>query len=207
MPLVVYKLGGSLLSVSDLDQRLKVLLQQPVAGLELSAKRPFGRALLVGGGAAADAVRHRDARHNLGADRAHDLAIAAMTCNAKLVAALLRNGKLVSSKNSLHQANRLGATAVIEPHSALERAENRTGERLPRSWAVTSDSIAAFLAIYWQAAALVLVKSRRLPAELSAAAAARAGFVDEYFPRLANRLPMVAWANLRAKRIAIEQWL
>jgi hypothetical protein len=59
----------------------------------------------------------------------------------------------------------------------------------------------------WGASALVLVKSTPRPEGQSAAAAARRGEVDKYFPHLAKRLPLVAWANLRSKRPVIERWL
>jgi 5-(aminomethyl)-3-furanmethanol phosphate kinase len=95
---------------------------------------------------------------------------------------------------------------VLDPRAILDEAEKRSAHPLPRSWDVTSDSIAAFLSIAWRAAALVLVKSSPRPAGQSAAAARR-GLVDKYFPEMAGRVPAVAWANLRAKPIAIERWL
>jgi hypothetical protein len=54
---------------------------------------------------------------------------------------------------------------------------------------------------------LVLVKSSPRPAGKGAGSAARRGLVDKYFPELSARIPVVAWANLRAKPIAIERWL
>jgi len=208
MSLVIYKLGGSLLTLADLDRRLTSLLeaQLPLSPAS-SASRPFDRALLVGGGSAADLVRDWDKRHKLGAERAHDLALGAMTLNARFINSLLTNSEFVSRSSSIRPACARGSIVVLDPVATLAEAERRAGERLPRSWNVTSDSIAAFLAIQFRAAALVLMTSTPRPAGRRPAAAARQGLVDKHFPRVANRIPIVAWANLRSKRPAIERWL
>jgi aspartokinase-like uncharacterized kinase len=206
MPLVVYKLGGSLLTLGDLDRRLTSLIKRRLP-LQSAASPSLDRALLVGGGQSADVVRSWDRRHKLGAERSHNLALAAMALNAHFVHALLHGSELVAKKSSIRTACARGAIAVVDPPAALDEAERRSGELLPRSWDVTSDSIAAFLAIRWRAAALVLVKSTPRPVGQSPAAAARRGMVDQYFPQLAERIPVVAWANLRSKRLAIERWL
>ena len=206
MPLVIYKLGGSLLTLNDLDRRLALLFKRQLPLPERSADRPLDRAVLVGGGCVADVVRTWDRTYHLGSERSHDLALAAMAFNAQFVNAVLPNSVLVAKRSSLRKACAQGAIAVLDPRAVLDEAEKRSAHLLPRSWDVTSDSIAAFLSIAWRAAALVLVKSRLRPAGQSAAAARR-GLVDKYFPELSARIPVVAWANLRAKPIAIERWL
>jgi hypothetical protein len=207
MPLVIYKLGGSLLSLNDLDRRLASLFKLPVPLPSQSiGDRSLDRAVLVGGGGAADLVRGWDRTHRLGGERSHELALSAMVLNAQFVNAVLPNSVLVAKRSSLRKACAQGAIAVLDPRAVLDEAEKRSAQRLPRSWDVTSDSIAAFLSISWRAAALVLVKSRLRPAGQSAAAARR-GLVDKYLPELSARIPVVAWANLRAKPIAIERWL
>ena len=96
MPLVVYKLGGSLLTLSDLDRRVTSLLQQSVPLAPQSAiGRSLDRAILVGGGQAADVVRTWDRRHKLGPERSHELALAAMGFNARLVRSLVSDSELV----------------------------------------------------------------------------------------------------------------
>jgi aspartokinase-like uncharacterized kinase len=206
MPLVVYKLGGSLLTLSDLERRLTALLQMRLPlPAQAAARRPPEQAVLVGGGQAANVVRSWDRTHKLGADRSHDLALAAMALNARLVNSLLHGSELVPRRSLVRKACDRGAIAVLDPAVVLAEAERRAPERLPRSWDVTSDSIAAFLAIEWGAAALVLIKSTRRPAGESPAAAARRGAVDRYFPQLAARIPLVAWVNLRSKRPAIQR--
>jgi 5-(aminomethyl)-3-furanmethanol phosphate kinase len=162
---------------------------------------------LVGGGAAADLVRRWDRAHKLGGERSHDLALAAMAFNARLVNALVRDSVLVAKRSAIRRACAAGAVSVLDPPAVLEEAERKSARRLPRAWNVTSDSIAAFLAINWRAAALVLIKSTPRPSGQSVKDAARDGLVDKHFPVLADRIPLVAWANLRSKRIAIERWL
>jgi 5-(aminomethyl)-3-furanmethanol phosphate kinase len=204
MPLIFYKLGGSLLTLSDLDRRLNVLFQQPLSLSQTSdITGPIARVLLVGGGRSADIVRRWDRKYKLGAERAHDLALAAMELNARLVHGLLPDSVWITKQTAIPG----GRVAVLDPTVVLGEAERRSREQLPRSWDVTSDSIAAFLAIKWDAATLVLVKSTRRPTSGSASAVARRGKVDKYFPKLAGSLPLVAWANLRSRRLVIERWL
>jgi aspartokinase-like uncharacterized kinase len=208
MPLVVYKLGGSLLTLSDLDRRLNALFKVRLSlPFQSTARRSLDRTLLVGGGSTANLVRDWDRHYEIGVERSHDLALAAMAFNAHLVDTLLHDSELVAKKSSIRRACSRGAIAVLDPPAVLAEAERRSAQRLPRCWDVTSDSIAAFLAIQWRAAALVLVKSTPRPAGQSAADAARRGVVDKYFPKLAEHIPAVAWTNLRSKRVAIERWL
>jgi aspartokinase-like uncharacterized kinase len=208
MPLIVYKLGGSLLTLDDLQRRLATLLEQSVPLLPSYGKNAVReRAVLVGGGESVDRIRAWDRRCHFSAATSHDLALHAMGLNGRLVSALLTNARLVSPKGAIRSASARDAIAVLDPVTALEEAERKSSERLPRSWDVTSDSIAAFLAIYWQAAALVLIKSTSKPTDQNPKSASRRGLVDKYFPHLCPRVPIVAWANLRSRRSAIERWL
>ncbi len=208
MPLVIYKFGGSLLTLNDLDRRLTSLfkLRLPLSP-DPTGSRPLDRAVLVGGGGVADLVRSWDRAYKLGGERSHDLALAAMAFNAQFVNAVLRDSVVVAKRSSIRKACADGSIAVLDPRRVLDEAEKRSAQRLPRCWNVTSDSIAAFLSISWRATALVLVKSSPRPAGQNAAAAARRGLVDKYFPKVAGGVPLVAWANLRSKRLAIERWL
>lgn len=211
-PLVVYKLGGSLLELEDLDRRLAGLFQATLPlPAQSSTKVAVDRVVLVGGGRAADVVRQWDRRHGLSTEQAHDLALVAMALNARLVHGLLPDSEFasewVTSKIARRRTSARSSLVVLNPPAALASAERHSGQRLPRSWNVTSDSIAAFIAMHMQATALVLVKSRPRPRSQNVRSAARRGLVDPHFPRLAPRLPLVAWVNLRAPRPAIERWL
>ena len=208
MPLILYKLGGSLLTLPDLDSRLMVLFRQPLpAPLAVTASRPVARALLVGGGPTADVVREWDRRHRLGDQRSHDLAVAAMGLNARFVKSLLPAAEWATKRNSIGRPRAGGRVAVLDPQAVFDEAERQAAVRLPRSWDVTSDSLAAFLAIEWGARAIVLVKSTPRPGRKNVLEAARRGLVDKHFPELAPRIPVIAWVNLRARQPSVERWL
>ena len=114
--------------------------------------------LVPGGGEFADAVRKLDALHQLGEESSHWLALHAMN----LAGEFLRQ---------------LGVkTPMID---ALEICM-----QLPHSWDVTSDSIAAHVAISLNASRLILLKSVDIPIGTSWAEAADRGWVDRHFPSI-----------------------
>jgi aspartokinase-like uncharacterized kinase len=221
-PIVLFKLGGSLLTLPDLGRRVRDVMNEParigVPCATLSrttfGRGPSGRAqpeppvtpaslprhrplLVVGGGPAADLVREWDRIHHLGDDLAHRLAISAMSSTALLAASLVDRARLVSRTDELPAVWERGELPVSLVEPLLTELEAHSRDRLPDSWDVTSDSIAAWLAIQLQADELVLLKSVDLP-PAGLEAAAREGLVDSYFPRLAGRLPRVTWIDLRA---------
>ena len=68
---------------------------------------------------------------------------------------------------------------------------------------MTSDSIAAWIALQWPADGLVLLKSVPPPDDFDSfveGASIETNSVDPYFPRLASNLPSVDWINLRADK-------
>ncbi len=208
MPLVVYKLGGSLLTLPDLESRLAGLFKLPLPpSIGVTSTQPSTRAVLVGGGRAADVVREWDKRFRLGDEPSHELAVAAMGLNARLVYSLMPESKWATKKSSLGEPRSADRIAVLDPAAVLAEAERRDADRLPRSWDVTSDSLAAYLAIQWNADALVLVKSTRRPVGKNVRDAAKNGLVDRHFSQLAHRVSCVAWVNLRSRRPTIDRWL
>src|SRR5262249_50212402 len=68
---------------------------------------------------------------------------------------------------------------------------------LPHTWQVTSDSIAARLAVRLSARARLLLKGAPLGDGLDPAAAARSGLVDPWFPIVARPIERVLACNLR----------
>ena len=149
---IVYKVGGSLLSLPDLSLRLAAVLEQPVAlGSEPSESGGIKGLLVVGGGPVADAVRDWDKVHNLGDERAHDLALRSMSFNAHLVAAILTNARLATNREEARAAWSDGKLAVLASAEFVREEERITGDVLPRSWDITSDSIAAYIALHWPA--------------------------------------------------------
>ena len=85
-PILVVKLGGSLLDWPEWPARLLAFL----------ATRPGRRAVLVvGGGRFADALRELDRLHALGEERSHVLALHALDLTAEVAAALLPGAAVV----------------------------------------------------------------------------------------------------------------
>ena len=184
----IVKLGGSLLDLPDLPERINAYR---------AATRSERALVVVGGGVAADIVRRFDHDHALGEQTAHWLAVRAMQFNAHLFAAALPGARLVGDPTQCAQAWQAGASAVMDPVLWLER-EERGGVRVPHCWQFTSDSIAAHVAHQLGAARLSLLKSA-LPERdhLALDEAARLALVDERFPTAAQGIACVELVNLR----------
>lgn len=187
-PLVAYKLGGSLFSLPDLPERLRQVWR------ERPGTSPL---LIVGGGAAADAVRDWDRTFQLGAERAHWLAIDALDLSASLLLRLMPELQLVRSRKQLELAQQEQRPAVLCVACFVKWLETQPTP-LPHTWDVTSDSIAAAAAVAWQATELVLLKSCDLGETTELSVLAEQGLVDRYFPTAARGLRDLSWMNLRS---------
>lgn len=202
-PITLFKLGGSLLDLPHLGRRVRNLI----------ALRS-DRALLfvVGGGVAADVVRHWQPAQNLSDEQAHWLAIEAMGLNEELLQTLLPELRLIRSGPQFNAASKDNVPALACASCFVRWGEASGLQKLPRDWRVTSDSIAAWTAQAVGAAELVLVKSRpleplRLDEGQTLEKAASTGLVDQYFPEVAKGLPAVNWCNGRADPLQIQSWL
>lgn len=185
---MVIKVGGSLLDWPELGDRLAAL----VARLRGEDSAGAGKVLLLaGGGAVADFVREMDRIHWLGDARAHWLAIRALDFNAELLASLLPGARMVHRPEELESIWNLGLIPILAPRRMLEEIDARGPNPLPASWEITSDSIAARIALYLGARRLILVKSALVPEETTREAAARLGLVDPMFPVIARELESV----------------
>jgi len=167
----VVKVGGSLFDLPDLARRLTTWLHE-VAGPEVL--------LVPGGGVTAHAVRSLDAWQQLGEDKAHWLALRSLSLNAHFLAALLPRAKVIGALEECEPAWRDGTVPVVDAYRFAEADEGQPG-CLPHHWTVTSDSVAARVAIVAAATRLILLKSVTIPTGLDWAEAARRGFVDSYF--------------------------
>jgi 5-(aminomethyl)-3-furanmethanol phosphate kinase len=184
----VVKVGGSLFDLPGLGERLALWL------------KALGRReviLTAGGGNAAEMVRDMDRIHGLGEKRSHSLALRSLTFTAHLLVELLPPSRftVVEHLTQCQECWQQDGVPVLDL-GTLAREDDAGPERLPHSWMVTSDSVAAWVAMLAQAHELVLLKSITIPAEMSWDEASRLGFVDEHFPNVAQGL-RIRVVNLR----------
>lgn len=187
-PTHVIKVGGSLLTWDQLPGRLARYL----AGLR--AARPV---LIVGGGRATDLVRDLDQLHDLGPDRADALALRALDFTAQLLGTLLDAAAATARVEDLEATWAAGKVPILAPRAFLDELDRPGPDPLPRSWDVTTDSIAARLAEHLGASELILLKSAPIPPDADRVEAARLGLVDPAFPEVARDLRRVLYLNLR----------
>ena len=189
---VLVKVGGSLVALPDLAERILSLL-----------KLLNGRKLLfiIGGGAAADEIRRLDECCGLLPGRAHWDAIHAMTFNSKLLSRVLEFLPVVSNKHQAVMAWQDHSAIMLDSRTFLREAYGGFSRRLPESWDVTSDSIAVSVALDWPCDQVLFCKSCP-PVSLQLADVCNAGQLDAYMPKLLPAIQeanvQLNWLNLRA---------
>jgi aspartokinase-like uncharacterized kinase len=193
----VIKVGGSLLDLPDLPARLRAL-RSPQQG---------PAAWLCGGGGAADAVRQWHGRFGIDEAAAHRLAMRSLSVSSLLLQELLPRSRLCETPAAVLAAWTETCPAVIDPDAWFSRSPGWfapssarfSGLLLPCSWDVTSDTLAACVAIELDAD-LCLLKSTDLPEDATPGAAVAAGAVDRAFERIAPLVRRITWHNLRGGR-------
>lgn len=190
---VVFKIGGSLFALPDLADRLRSLF-------ELTG----GRVLVVpGGGSIADQVREWDSCFRFPINVSHQLAIDALSLNARFLASLLPESQITSSLDKVR--NTKTQVSIVDVASQLREMQEQGVEMPPAGWHVTSDSLAGWLASQWEVDQLVLVKSvdppGLIPVESGEVSSDHSPGqpVDEWFSTLIPDLPPVSWCNLRGE--------
>ena len=130
---VIVKVGGSL---ALQPEKLRILC---VKLTELSHKRRL--VVLPGGGEFADVVRNLDNRFHLSPQVSHQMAILGMDQYGLLLSDLLPGSRLVDNLEKVKEILNLGELPVFLPSAFLFSKDT-----LEKSWDVTSDSIAIYLA-------------------------------------------------------------
>ena len=170
-PCIVAKLGGSLLGDPCLSRWLEAL----------SATGSAHFVVVPGGGPFADAVRSAQAACGVSDEVAHTMALLAMEQFGHLLTGLHPRVVPCSAVGEFESAWKSDRLPVWLPARLVG-----SDPSLPRSWNVTSDTIAAWLAERIGADALWLVKSCKLPAaRQDAVALVAAGIVDPSLPGFA----------------------
>lgn len=197
MSFVVYKLGGSLLDLPDLGERVKKLWE--------TRSRSETRLLIVGGGKIADVVREWDARFHLGDEDAHELAVQSLRLSEDLIFRMIPRLQPVCDRvDILHLEE--GETGLISVPDLLDAAEEE-GHLLPKNWEFTTDAISAWVCGYVIAAELVLLKSVDCPSGRTVTQLSRGELIDGEFPNFCDGEYRVTWINLRSdelREVAIE---
>ncbi len=185
-PTAVIKLGGSLLDLPDLPQRLSHM--RPWWGA-----RPL---LVVGGGPAADLVRTWDHVHQLGEQRAHDLAVRSLDLTAALIEALWDQTRAVPGLEFEAVWN-AGLVPIANVRGAFAQAKAQRSPTPSEEWSATTDTIAAWIAGVCGAKELWLLKS--IAAPKSILDAAQAGAVDADLGAWCRDDDLVVhWVDVRA---------
>jgi len=147
--LTVVKLGGSYAFSSDLPSWLEAIASSA------------GEIVLVpGGGPFADAVRAAQPRMGFDDDAAHHMALLGMAQYGRALAALDRRFIPAASIAAIHRALRAGNVPVWSPTEMV-----LSSSEIPRSWEVTSDGLAAWLAGRIGAQRVLLIKHVDPPPE------------------------------------------
>lgn len=194
---VVVKLGGSALSQPQWPQQLIAYLER---------QRISNCLLVVGGGAAIDAMRDLDAVHHLDAAQMHWRCVGMLTSTAEVACELLRResscyrveGPLGYSDYSCPAED---VTPIDCPVIRVIRVDSwycpaaAEHERLPSDWRTTTDAIAIWIAAMIAADRCVILKSCHVP-KCGLADLAAMGIVDEATSMIARMYSAVEVVQL-----------
>ncbi len=195
--LAVVKVGGSLYDLPDLGPRLRRWLNHAPANDVL---------IVPGGGPAADVIRDLDRIHHLGEEKAHWLALEALRLNAHFIARLLPPADFIDhwDESRIVMLRSEGTrTLLLDAVAFAARDRNLHPEAaLPHRWSVTSDSIAARVAVVSGAEHLILLKSVTIPQDMDWEGASERGYVDEWFARTIRP----AGESLKVRAVNLREW-
>ena len=168
---MVLKLGGSLLSHAPLTQIL-----------QLATKAGIGQVVIVpGGGVFAEQVRLTQQQWQYDDQTAHYMAILAMQQMALLLQSLCA-GLVIVNNVAMIRASMQQHTVIWSP---LSSELDATG--IPASWDITSDTLAAWLAVQLSIEHVMLVKSAEFSADSTIAQLSASGVIDKAFARFVQQ--------------------
>src|SRR5262249_21191006 len=142
--------------------------------------------LIAGGGPAADWIRSLDQIYHLSDVAADRLALRALDLTAAFLAEVLPQSLQVDRLAMLAASCHSRMCTILSARCALSDIELAGASPLRASWEVTSDAIAARIAVHLEVQSLVLLKSAPLPDGATRADAARLGLIDPMFPSVAR---------------------
>ena len=169
---VVVKLGGSLFGGDGSAGR---------AWLDIVVRAAAPVVVVPGGGGFAEAVRGEQRRLGLSDAVAHRMALLAMHQTALAVVDMQpapRRLIVADSARGIEEALARGRVPVWVPLPMTDRDSD-----IPEDWSITSDGLAAWLAIRIGARHVALVKSCAVQPDATAAKLADTGSVDRWFAR------------------------
>lgn len=201
MKIGIIKFGGSLLRDSGCFQRFWDWYRTQAGLVDL---------IIAGGGAAVDAIRREQIPSGLTDEQCHWLSIGVMSKTAKELATGLNLADPICLEELLQcLSNEPAAKHLRELPVVIDVAEwLKANSRLPRSWAATSDSIAAEIASHVDANELTLLKSGlpesggEIPDSVSELA--RLGYVDSNFPAACFDIGLIRCVNLGRHQTGTE---
>lgn len=187
----VVRVGGSLLTWDHLPSVLNGWL---------SKQPPASNVLIAGGGPWVELLRQSARRYEIPEPEAHVLCLRALSVTADLLGHLCDCpvARQLSEVRSLVEQH---AVIAFDVYRHLEEVDVLRSDPLPKTWDVTSDSIAARVATDLNAEELVVVKSADPPQDASDfRALGELGYVDPYFAIVARGLN-VRFVNLRGRSL------
>jgi aspartokinase-like uncharacterized kinase len=154
-----------------------------------------------------DVIRNFDRRHGLGEESAHWLALRALSINAHFLAEVLslRRSSGPAVIADLQDADAIWSqlgVAILDPFRFAQADEDRPG-RLAHSWSATSDSLAARIAVRFQARKLILLKSTNIPNDWRKAGR---GIVDPCFEEIIRTDSQAIGSTLEVSALNFRGW-
>ncbi len=167
--MIVVKLGGSIYNTPELRAWLNVLD-------DLAKQQPI--VIVPGGGPFANQVRNAQKLHGFDDSHAHHMAILAMAQFGLLIKGIAPNCQMFYFPTNKPVTSPKGLSVWLPDESLLSQAE------IMHSWAITSDSLALWLANKLNAEQLILIKQNYLNRNRSITELSKLGLVDAGFQHL-----------------------